>query len=241
MIRVLVTRPEPGATRTAKRLARLGYEPIKLPLSEIVGLGASVPANKFDAVIATSANAFLHLPKVAVAPLAGVPVFVVGAATAEAAIQADLLHVKAEGGDVEGLLAMLKDALSAGDKVIYLAGKVRRLDIEESLKAWGVDVDVVEVYDTKLVSYSTENLKFLADKSIAAVLVTSVTAAETLMQILESPEFSQLYEKSRFICLSNRIADAIKRAGNGRNLKVSVCARPDEDAMIERLVELLPV
>ncbi len=33
--RVLVTRPEPGATRSAKKLGAMGFEPILLPLTEI--------------------------------------------------------------------------------------------------------------------------------------------------------------------------------------------------------------
>ncbi|RWD98328.1 MAG: uroporphyrinogen-III synthase, partial [Mesorhizobium sp.] len=32
MIRVLVTRPEPGASRTARRLEAPGFQPILLPL-----------------------------------------------------------------------------------------------------------------------------------------------------------------------------------------------------------------
>jgi uroporphyrinogen-III synthase len=241
LIRVLVTRPEPGATRTAERLQRLGFEPIKLPLTEIVGLETSLPATTFDAVIATSANAFLYLPKAAILTLAGMPVFVVGEATAKAAKQAGFHPVQAQRGDVEGLLAMLKGTLGAGDKVLYLAGKVRRPDIEETLADCGVEVDVIEVYDTKLVSYSTENLKFLADKPISAVLLTSVTSAEALAHILKSSNLRQLYEKSWFICLSNRIADALKYMSKDQNLKVDVCARPDEDAIIEKLIEPRPV
>ncbi len=36
--RVLVTRPEPGAARTAKRLVALGFEPVLLPLTQTVAL-----------------------------------------------------------------------------------------------------------------------------------------------------------------------------------------------------------
>ncbi|MGB5801993.1 MAG: hypothetical protein WBG88_17980, partial [Mesorhizobium sp.] len=36
--RVLVTRPEPGAAGTAKRLAALGFEPVLLPLTQTVAL-----------------------------------------------------------------------------------------------------------------------------------------------------------------------------------------------------------
>ncbi|TIX52492.1 MAG: uroporphyrinogen-III synthase, partial [Mesorhizobium sp.] len=38
MVRVLVTRPEPGASRTAQRLLDQGFQPILLPLTETVAL-----------------------------------------------------------------------------------------------------------------------------------------------------------------------------------------------------------
>ncbi|MGB3901482.1 MAG: uroporphyrinogen-III synthase [Mesorhizobium sp.] len=40
--RVLVTRPEPGAARTAKRLAALGFEPVLLPLTHTIALPVAV-------------------------------------------------------------------------------------------------------------------------------------------------------------------------------------------------------
>ncbi|TJX45058.1 MAG: uroporphyrinogen-III synthase, partial [Mesorhizobium sp.] len=38
MLRVLVTRPEPGASRTARKLEEMGFEPLLLPLTETVAL-----------------------------------------------------------------------------------------------------------------------------------------------------------------------------------------------------------
>ena len=54
--RSLVTRPEPGATETARRLEAMGFTPVVLPLTEIVTVTARplFDPTAFDAVIATS-------------------------------------------------------------------------------------------------------------------------------------------------------------------------------------------
>ncbi|RVD11473.1 uroporphyrinogen-III synthase, partial [Mesorhizobium sp. M7A.F.Ca.ET.027.02.1.1] len=41
MLRVLVTRPEPGASRTAHRLEEAGFQPVLLPLTETKALPAA--------------------------------------------------------------------------------------------------------------------------------------------------------------------------------------------------------
>ena len=62
--RVLVTRPEPGATMTARKLELMGFRPVKLPLQEIRPLAVprgAVPEG-IAAVAVTSANAIRHAP-----------------------------------------------------------------------------------------------------------------------------------------------------------------------------------
>jgi uroporphyrinogen-III synthase len=229
VIRVLVTRPEPGATRTAQRLQSLGYEAITLPLSKTVGLNPKLFESQFDAVIATSAQAFLHLPTRLAAQASGTPTFVVGKATAAAARDAGFQRVSVAGNDVDGLLSTLKDALHTDTRIVYLCGKIRRPDLEHALGAQRVYLDIVEVYDTELVSYSTDKLERLSAIPFNVVLVTSVTNADALVQLFASPKMKQASDKSLFICLSQRIAVRLERANLSR---IMVCSAPDEDAMM---------
>ena len=61
--RVLVLRPEPGASATAQALRRMGFEPLVLPLTVIQRLTpVFAPSVEHDAVIVTSANALRHAP-----------------------------------------------------------------------------------------------------------------------------------------------------------------------------------
>ncbi|WP_298213574.1 uroporphyrinogen-III synthase, partial [Acidocella sp.] len=76
-MRLLVTRPEPGASATARRLAALGHSPVLLPCLAITPLPARL-SERPAALIVTSGQAVPALP----ARLAGVPVYAVGDATA---------------------------------------------------------------------------------------------------------------------------------------------------------------
>src|SRR5882757_8304646 len=74
MVRVLVTRPEPGASRTAIRLEAQGFQPVLLPLTETVMLPVETKTiSGVVAVAVTSANAVRHAPKELIAALAALP------------------------------------------------------------------------------------------------------------------------------------------------------------------------
>ncbi|MDQ2632708.1 MAG: uroporphyrinogen-III synthase, partial [Pseudomonadota bacterium] len=101
--RVLVTRPEPGASQTARRLDALGFRPLKLPLHEIRPLPAvsgAVP-DAITAVAATSANAIRHAPAALLDRLSKLPCFAVGEATAAIARDAGFSNVVDGEGDAE--------------------------------------------------------------------------------------------------------------------------------------------
>src|SRR3546814_7342675 len=57
MARVLVTRPEPGASATARRLAALGHDVMTAPLFFVHSVEWTPPGEQFDALMLTSANA----------------------------------------------------------------------------------------------------------------------------------------------------------------------------------------
>src|SRR6185436_14000128 len=84
-MRLLVTRPEPDATRTAETLRGRGHEVLLAPLLSMQAIAAKV-VGQYDAVLMTSANAARSVsdhPRVA--EFARLPCLTVGARTAEAA------------------------------------------------------------------------------------------------------------------------------------------------------------
>ena len=76
-MRVLVTRAQDDAARTAARLAALGHEAVIAPLTVIAPTGHAIPDEVFDAVLATSVHA-LAFVKALPPALSGAPWLVVG-------------------------------------------------------------------------------------------------------------------------------------------------------------------
>lgn len=237
-VRVLVTRPQPGADRTAARLAGLGYEPVLLPLTQTVALSQKLLTAKPDLVVATSPQAFHHLSEELRATLASVQVVVTGEGTAVAARDAGLTQVETAGGNVAGLVDRLGKIILPDSHVLYLAGRVRRADLELFLQNSAIKFELIEVYDTISVSHSTDNiLEIAAGGSFASVLLTSVETVTALSGIA-SDDLHQAIENTLFICLSGRIAEAGRSRFQNR---IAVADEPTEDGLLRCLMTALPL
>jgi len=101
-MKVLVTRPEPGASATAKRLAAMGHAPILLPCLTITPRPARLP-DAPAAIIVTSAQAIPALPD----DYHGLPVFCVGDATAARLREAGFSSVLSAAGDAKDLARLI--------------------------------------------------------------------------------------------------------------------------------------
>ncbi|PYE88922.1 uroporphyrinogen-III synthase [Phyllobacterium leguminum] len=235
MARVLVTRPEPGASLTARRLEAMGFSPVVLPLSETTPLAAKVSPGEYDAVTITSVNAIRHGAPELIASLIDLPIYAVGEKTARAAKAAGFRDVIAAAGDGEALAALLLEALSPGAHVLYLAGRVRRSDFEKMVRTHGLAVTVCETYDTVAIDRQ-DAVKMLGDAPIDAALVYSVFAAKALITLSERPETPvDFWQNTRFLCLSSRIQ---KSLSNEWKKRASVSERPDEQALFKLLAAL---
>ena len=113
MMRLLVTRPEPDATRTANALTALGHEAMIAPLLTMRTLqDTRLPKRLFQGLILTSANTVRALKDHPERDLvAHLPVFAVGDNTALAARRAGFDQVTSAGGDVVALTATLTQTL----------------------------------------------------------------------------------------------------------------------------------
>ena len=236
MLRVLVTRPEPGASRTARRLQQAGFQPIVLPLTETVALPVDAEFVPGDAVAVTSANAVRHASNEVIAALAALPCHAVGARTAEAARKKGFFSVLEGSGDAEALADSIAMALP-GKEITYLCGRVRFPVFEQRLEAAGVQVRAVETYDTLPVPYSDETiLALLSSQPVDAVLLYSAKAAAAMQLLAKQPVLQGAFEKTQVFVLSARIAAAF---GDGAGKTIRIAARPDEEALLA-LLRVLP-
>jgi uroporphyrinogen-III synthase len=227
-MRVLVTRPEPGAARTAARLRALGHDAVVLPLSQTNPLPVDLDAVKFDAVAVTSANALRHAPHALIARLAALPCHAVGKRTAETARAAGFRTVTEGPGDAAGLARLVATEL-AGRKLAYLCGRMRFPGFEDCLSRADVTVCPIETYDTLAVVYSDEKVRTrLSGGPVDSVLLYSVKAAEAARGILARPALAGLFENARILALSERIGAAFGPAA-------VMPPRPDEDELLALL------
>jgi uroporphyrinogen-III synthase len=228
--RILVTRPEPGASRTAARLAAAGFEPVVLPLTRIETLDFTLPDGPFDAVIVTSSQALKAVKPELILHL---PVFAVGETTAESAMSVGFGKVITAGGSVASIAALIRESAEPAARLLYLCGKVRRPELETALGDAGFDLKAVETYDAVPVIYSeTEFAAHLGKSAFDAVVLMSAQAATLFSAIDQNGRFEALFISSALVCFSKRIADRLEKAAHGR---VIVTAEASEDAFMELL------
>lgn len=228
-MRVLVTRPEPAASRTAQRLRHVGHEPVVLPLSRIVPIPARA-SGAADAVAATSANAIRHAARSIIEPLVLLPLFAVGEATAAAAREAGFADIRTGATDAAALAGFAGASLPPGARIVYLCGRVRKPDFERSAAAMALVVETSETYDTIEIGPDEAELdRVAAAGRIDAVLVYSPNAARAVDRlVLQRP---RPFQAATAICLSPEVSAAL---GNFAN-RAQVAATPDEDALLAAL------
>ena len=122
MRRVLVLRPEPGASATVEKAQGRGLDAVAIPLFEIEPVAWQAPdPGGFDALLLTSANA-MRMGGDELMKLRGLPVHAVGEATAEAARGAGFDIASVGDAGVDRLL----DSLDPDLKLLHLCGEDRR-------------------------------------------------------------------------------------------------------------------
>ena len=122
MRRVLVLRPEPGATATVGRARGMGLDAIAVPLFKVEPVAWTAPdAGQFDALLLTSANAVRH-GGAALQKLQALSVYAVGDATAEMARDAGFPVASVGDEGVDRLL----DAIPSRLKLLHLCGEDRK-------------------------------------------------------------------------------------------------------------------
>lgn len=231
--RVLVTRPEPGATATGQRLARMGYEPVLMPLTRIepVDPGEMPDLSAFAAAAATSANALRHAPSSLLQAIRALPLHCVGDRTAEFARGLGMVHVESGPGDGEGLADALASRVPPGARVIYLAGRERRPDFERRCDALGLKVTPVETYAAIAIEPAAERLEAVRNPPALAALFYSPRAASLFAQAARRANTIEFGETVA-LAISDNTAAAL--AGLSFR-KVRVAATPDENALLTLL------
>jgi uroporphyrinogen-III synthase len=208
MRRLLVLRPEPGASATVERARKLGLDARSIPLFEIEPIEWEVPeVGNFDGLLLTSANA-LRLGGDKLRELRGLPVYAVGDATADAAREAGFDVASAGDSGIERLLG----SIDADLRLLHLCGEERR----EAATARQAITDVV-LYRSKVIECPD-----LSAATGSVALVHSPRAGE---------RFAELVRDRASTAIAGFSTAAAEAVGDGWEA-VEAASAPNDDALL---------
>ena len=235
---VIVTRAEAQAADLVERLLEAGADVIEAPAIHITpppswdDVDAAIARlARYRWVILTSANAAAaFFDRVAARgadarALGGVRVCAIGERTAEAiqryGIVPDRVADEATG---EGVVASLADEDLAGAAILLPRAKVAREVIPDALASRGAKVDVVTVYETRLVDRLPDRVReSLRGQSGIVVTFTSPSTVAGFMDALGDD--ATLMGRTVVACLGPPTAEAARRRG------LTVAIQPQRQTM----------
>lgn len=192
-----------------------------------------IPAEGVAAVVLTSSNALPGLDD----PLRRLPIFAVGAATAQAATAAGCASVETAGGDGVELAALVRSRLPAGaGTVLHVCGEEVRDGLEAALVEAGYAYQRLVVYRTEAAArLAPRTVQALEGQELDAVLFYSPRTAQIFAQLVERDGLAPLLAHTSAVCLSEAIAAEVRRLPWR---SVEIAPRRDQTALLGCLEDL---
>ena len=225
--RVALFRARDDAALSAARLRKLGFRAVSLPVISIAAAPAETGRKRYDAVVASSARAFVGGAKQEV----GLRLSMSSAHGQPARPRRRGWRLAAPPApDAARLAEMLRRELPPGASVLYLAGRDRKPALEAALGGFCV-LDVAEAYVAEArASWRPSEVRALA--SCAAALHYSRRSAVLAARLAETAGVMNGFLALRHCCLSDDVAEPLRAIGAPC---VVVAERPDEAALFAAL------
>ncbi len=230
-LRVALMRPIDDAKRSAEVLRARGFEPIFAPVMALRATGAQPPDENFDALLATSANAFAWLSAPARASLTGLTLYVAGERTAAAASAAGFGAPDEIAPDAVALAALVAARLPRASRLLYLAARDRKGDLEAALGAAGHRVVATEVYIAEA-RREWNAAEALAFSTCGAALHYSRRSAELAGILAERAGLGAHLRALLHACISQDAAEPLRSFGATR---IVVASGARESLLIDAL------
>lgn len=238
-MRLLITRPEPDAQRTAAALRARCHDVTIASLLRIEPVAdADLTTGPYSAVLVTSANAAIGIaghPRLA--ELRGLAVLAVGDRSAQAMRDLGFAAVMSAGGDVGDLARLAAQQLGPvaqhkppDTPLLYLAGTERSGDLAGLLVACGFPVRTVEVYRA-VAATALPGAALDVSVRIDGVLHFSQRSAQAYVAAAQNAGLTEhALARPIHFCLSAQIAEPLAAAGA---TDIRVAPRPTEADLIE--------
>lgn len=232
-MRLLLTRPEPGASATTARLVALGHEVVSDPMLQIVPTGRPLPRGRFDALAFTSVNAVRALAAgERAAEFLALRAFAVGHRTAAEAQAAGFRDVVDCAGDVGSLALTLALDLPPGARVLHAAGEDRAGNLGAAIAGRAISVEVCVLYRAiPAVQLSEPALEALAGGHLEGALHYSPRTVAALLAAAQKARLMDALRHLQHFCLSTAVAAPLSEAG----LAATASERPEEASLLALL------
>lgn len=227
---VLVTRSEPGASETARRLEALGYRAVVEPLLSVEAIDAYLP--DFDALAFTSANGVRRF--VELSGRRDLPVWCVGDRTAAEATKAGFENVRSAAGAVTDLIDTLRHELPRDVELLHSGNEAAGDDLAGALRQAGMTARFVATYRTREAAAAGPALSSCLETGcgIDCILVHSPKASGILARLIgENPQ----KPVPPIASISANASAKLLELG----LIVETAGSPDEDALFRALETLV--
>lgn len=222
--RLLVLRPEPGASATVRAAESLGWEVTSTPLFQTKACDW-LPADSttFEALLMTSANP-ARLAGDGLTPLLHLPLYAVGGATADAARAVGFVDIRTGDKDAAAILALAaRDGVGA---LLHLAGRDHR-----DARHPGIRIE-------RKIVYRVDPVGRLPDRALAAL-------GQKAVVLIHSPRagrcFAELVDKAGLARSAIRLAAissaALEAVGGGWQRSIAADA-PNNIALLAAAARL---
>ena len=230
-MRLLLTRPEADAQRTAATLRAQGHAVHNAPLLRVELLSdATIDDGPWAALLITSANAAAAIAAHArMTQMRQLPVFTIGQRTAHAASAAGFANVTSAAGNVGDLARFVAARMRPTGRLLYLAGEDRSGDLAGDLRAHGFAVDMTVVYRAVAATGLPAAAATALTQGIDGVLHFSKRSAETYVATARGAGILANALKPVHFCLSAQVAAPLREAGAA---DIRVAPQPAEAALL---------
>jgi uroporphyrinogen-III synthase len=230
-VRLLLTRPEPDAQRTAAALRAQGHNVIIAPLLRIAPMAdAQIGAGPWAAILITSTNAASAVVAHArAAELRALEVFAVGRRSADTMAAAGFADVISADGNVSDLARLVAARMQPAAPLLYLAGEDRSGDLAGDLRTRGFAVETAIIYRAVAASNLPPEAADALAGGIDGVLHFSRRSAEVFVEAARAAGVLESALQAVHFCLSAPIAEPLARAGAA---DIRVAERPNEAVLL---------
>ena len=233
-MRLLVTRPEPDASREAETLVARGHQAVLASLLEIEFGDWPLQLAGAQGLVASSRNAMRAL---AAHPQLGealkLPLFAVGEATAGAARELGFAEIVIGPGTAAELAALIaSESEPGGGPFVHLAGETLAFDLKGALEAEGFVIQKSVLYRAiPADALPPEALNQLADGRLDGAILMSPRSAAIFAALVAKHGLAAQAARLVCYCLSKAVAEEAAPLG----CKTHVAARPREEDVLALL------